>query len=151
MPPGVYGFCAGLLILVLTLLISRLSLGAGPFAFDPRNVPKAFEPILARYLRAAEFIIGLASASIVLLVGSSALHNSQGHLPWRYASPLNLLGFSVVYGVAFIVWLNYRYEEFQHGQDYTRNAYSLTLALGFGSLFCFFTGYFWLIYTAPKV
>ena len=77
-------------------------------------------PILGRYLRAAEFIIGLATGSIVLLVGSSALHGNGEHLPWFYASPLLLLGLCVLYGVFFMVWLIYGYEMYQHDNVHTR-------------------------------
>ncbi len=82
---------------------------------DPHERPSAFEPFIARYIRAAEFIVGLATGSIVLLVGSSALHGQGGHLPWFYASPLLLLALCVAYGIAFMVWLNYSYENYQQG------------------------------------
>ena len=74
------------------------------YNLDPRGVEGAFEPLLTKYLRAAEFVIGLATGSIVLLVGSSALHG-RGGLPWFYASPLLLLAFCVLYGILFMVWL----------------------------------------------
>jgi hypothetical protein len=82
---------------------------------------------------ASEYIIGLATGSIVLLVGSSALHGQSGRLPWFYASPLLLLAFCVIYGVAFMVWLIYNYEERQHGNPHTRFAYAFSLTLGFFS------------------
>jgi hypothetical protein len=81
-------------------VVSSLAVGAGVWMFcrgtkkfekydlGPGGDPKAYEPILARYIRLAEFIIGLATGSIVLIVGSSALHGQEGHLPWFYASPL---------------------------------------------------------------
>jgi len=101
----------------------------------------AFEPFLAKYIRVAEYVIGLATGSIILLVGSSALHGQGGHLPWFYASPLLLLAFCVIYGVGFMVWLIYNYEEHQHGNPHTRFAYSLSLSLGFSSLACFCVGF----------
>jgi len=50
-------------------------------------------------IRLSEFMIGLTTGSIVLLVGSAALHGQGGHLPWFSASPLLLLGGSVLYGL----------------------------------------------------
>jgi len=64
---------------------------------------------------------------------------------WFYASPLLLLAFCVIYGVGFMVWLIYNYEEHQHGNPHTRFAYALSLSLGFSSLACFCVGYLWLI------
>ena len=111
------------------------------YDWDPRAKPGAFEPFLARYIRVAEFIIGLATGSIVLLIGSSALHGLNGRLPWFYASPLLLLACSVVFGIGFMVRLIYNYEMHQHGNPYTRFAYSLTQTLGFTALACFCFGY----------
>ena len=112
---------------------------------DPEEKVGTFEPFLARYIRAAEFIVGLATGSIVLLVGSSALHGQGGHLPWFYASPLLLLALCVAYGIAFMVWLSYCYENYRQGHPYTRLAYNLNVSLGFSALACFIVGYLWLI------
>jgi len=68
-----------------------------------------------------------------------------GRLPWFFASPLLLLTICVVYGIAFMVWLTYRYEQHQRGIPHTRFTYSLSLTFGFSSLACFSTGYIWLI------
>lgn len=143
--PGINGLLVGLAILVAIWALAYLSRGPGPFNFDPKGTPGAFEPFLAKYIRMAEFIIGLATGSIVLLVGSSALHGQGGRLPWFYASPLLLLVMCVVYGIAFMVWLIYDYEDYQHGNPHTRRAYALSLTLGFSALVCFFVGYVWLI------
>jgi|ERR1035437_439176 hypothetical protein len=117
------------------------------YNLDPQSRAGAFAPHLARYLRAAEFTIGLATGSIVLLVGSSALHSQGGHLPWFYASPLILLAYCVLYGVAFMVSLIYGYEEVEHGNPHTDLAYALNQTFGFSSLACFCVGYFWLVVT----
>jgi hypothetical protein len=53
---------------------------------------------------------------------------------------LLLLALSVIWGIAFIVCLIYEYEDVQHGEPHTAFAYSLSQALGFGSLFCFCVG-----------
>ena len=116
------------------------------YNLDPRARPGAFEPFLLKYIRVSEFIIGLATGSIVLLVGSSALHGQGGRLPWFYRSPLLLLAWSVVYGVGFMVWLIFHYEEYQHDNPHTRLAYTISENLGFSSLVCFGLGYIWLIF-----
>jgi hypothetical protein len=131
--------------------------GAGPFNLDPQGVAGAFEPLLSKYIKAAEFIIGIATGSIVLLVGSSALRieggsisGHGGRLPWFFSSPLILLGWSVMFGVAFIVWEIFCYEEYQHGNPHTGLVYSTAEALGFGSLLCFCFGYMLLIFLVTR-
>ena len=86
----------------------------------------------------------------MLLVGSSALHGQSGHLPWVYASPLLLLCWCVVYGIGFMVWLIFNYEDVQHGNPHTREAYTLSETLGFTSLLCFGLGYGWLIIVVTR-
>src|SRR5713226_510052 len=146
MPPGISGLLVGLGIFLGIGTYASFRIGPGQFIMDPHERPSAFEPFIARYIRAAEFIVGLATGSIVLLVGSSALHGQGGHLPWFYASPLLLLAFCVIYGVGFMVWLIFDYEDHQHGNPHTRFAYSLSLSLGLSSLACFCVGYVWLIF-----
>jgi hypothetical protein len=143
--PGTTGLLTGLAIFVVIGACSYLTREAGPFNLDPNEVPGAFEPFLKKYIRVAEFIIGLATGPIVFLIGSSALQGQGGRLPWFFASPLLLLTICVVYGIAFMVWLTYRYEQHQRGVRHTRFAYALSLTLGFGSLVCFSVGYTWLI------
>ncbi len=144
-PPGTNGLISGVGIFLVIGALAYSTRGRGPFNLDPQNRPGAFEPFLAKYIRAAEYVIGLATGSIVLLVGSSALHGQGGHLPWFYASPLLLLALCVIYGVGFMVWLIFNYEEHRHSNPHTRLAYSLSLSLGFSSLSCFCVGYVWLI------
>jgi hypothetical protein len=72
-PPGVYGLLVGLAILVAIWLLTYYTRGAGRFNLDPKGIPGTFDPILAKYLRVSEFIVGLAAGSIVPLIGSSAL------------------------------------------------------------------------------
>jgi hypothetical protein len=74
----------------------------GFYNLDPRGEPGAFEPLLQKYLHLAEFMIGLATGSIVLLIGSSIFHGKDGHLPSFYASPLLVLAASVFLGLARI-------------------------------------------------
>jgi hypothetical protein len=114
------------------------------YTFEAGNIAGAFEPRLVNYIRVAETIIGLATGSIVLLAGSSVLRTG-GKLPWFYASPLVLLGFSVVYSVFFIAFIVFFYEAYLHNEDsYTRARYILNNAMGFSALVCFAVGYIWL-------
>lgn len=150
--PGFSGAALGALISVtvgsLSYFTKKKEIGA--YNLDPKGRPGAFEPILGRYLRVGEFVIGLATGSIVLLVGSSALHGQNGHLPWVYATPLLLLCWCVLYGVFFMVWLIYGYEMYQHDNIHTRLRYALSETLGFSALLCFATGYIWLIIVVTR-
>jgi hypothetical protein len=149
-PAGSGGLATGLLLGVAIGAFNYLRLEKGPFNLDPLGERGAFEPFLAKYLRAAEFIITIATGSIVLLVGSSTLHGQGGKLPWTYASPLMLLACCVLYGVIFIVWQILNYEEYRHGNPHTRFGYALSLTLGFGALACFGIGYIWLIFSVTS-
>jgi hypothetical protein len=75
--------------------------------------------LLQKYLHLAEFMIGLATGSIVLLIGSSIFHGKDGHLPSFYASPLLILAASVLLGLAFMALLILNYEEVKHGNPHT--------------------------------
>lgn len=144
--PGFSGLILGIVILLGIGAASYFTKEFESYNLDPRARPGAFEPFLLKYIRVSEFIIGLATGSIVLLVGSSALHGQGGRLPWFYRSPLLLLAWSVVYGVGFMVWLIFHYEEYQHDNPHTRLAYTISETLGFSSLVCFGLGYIWLIF-----
>jgi hypothetical protein len=144
MLPGTGGLVIGPSLFIVLGIGLRCTKKFDAYHLDPKGEPKTFEPFLAKYIRAAEFIIGLATGSIVLLVGSSALH-SQGRLPWFYASPLILLAWSVIFGITFMVWLIFEYEDYQHGGTHTAWKYTLSETLGFSSLLCFCFGYVWLI------
>src|SRR5437867_2582195 len=120
------------------------------YNIDPQGKPGAFEPLLQKYLRLGEFMIGLATGSIVLLVGSSVLHGKDGHLPWFYASPLLILAGSVVAGLSFMAWLILSYEEAQHGNPHTPKGYTLSETLAFSSLAFFCIGYVWLIVVVTR-
>jgi hypothetical protein len=150
LPPGSCGLVLGLSAGSGVGLASHLRIGRGPFNLNPQGQSGAFDPILTRYIRLAEYVIGLSTGSIVLLVGSSALHGQAGRLPWFYASPLLVLAFSVIYAISFMVWLIFHYEEHQHGEPHTRFAYCLSLTLGFSGLICFLLGYVWLIVAVTR-
>jgi hypothetical protein len=147
--PGFTGATVGLLIFPTLWTVAYKIKKFETYNLDPRGTPGAFEPLLAKYIRTAEFVIGLASGSIVLLVGSSALH-STGRLPWIFATPLLLLAFCVIYGIFFNVLLVLNYENVQHGNAHTKLEYSRSEALGFSSLACFCLGYLSLIFAVTR-
>lgn len=148
---GIWGLLAAAAAFPALWFLFYTTRRRGPFNLDPKGKPNAFEPILAKYLRLAEFIVGLATGSIVLLIGSSSFHGNNGLLPWYYASPMILLGCCVIYGVGFMVWMIFHYEDYQHGAEHTRTKYTLSLTLGFASLACFLIGYVWLIFRVTHI
>ena len=144
---GFTGIFAGLATLVVVWSIARVMTKGRAFNFDAPGEKGSFEKLLPVYLRLAEFTLGLAAGSIVLLVGSSAFH-AAGRLPWVFASPLFTLALSIVYGILFMVFLISDYEDDRHhpgSGSYTRFKYVRNRALGFSGLICFCVGYVWLI------
>ncbi len=145
-PAGSTGAILAILFLFApwSLLFSRRR-STSAYTLDPKGKPGAYEPILAKYLKLAEVLLGLATGSIVLLVGSSALRGNGGKLPWTFASALVLLAFAAIYAVGFMGWQIFCYEYYQQGNAHTAFHYSLSEALGLASLTSFFIGYLWLI------
>src|SRR2546423_10379385 len=102
------GFCGLLMAVGTPVVIACLAYftkKSEAYNLDPQDRPGAFVPFLTQYMQIAQFLIGLAVGSIVLIVGSSALHAQGARLPWFYASPLLLLAGSVLYALLFMVWL----------------------------------------------
>ena len=151
MIPGFSGVLVVLAVaLVVGAIVYKLSYRYQAFTFEPRGVPGSFEPILTRYFRLAEFTIGLASGSIVLLVGSSVFRGTGGRLPWFFASPLIVLCASVLFAVVFMIWIQFWYEQFQYGVEYRRFAYCVTKTLGISSASYFCIGYIWLVFATTR-
>ncbi len=142
------GVIIGLSIFIFLWLVFWLSKRkTAKFEFDAKGEKGAFEKLLTFYLDIAKLGLTLASGSIALLAGSSAFRAS-GNLPTSVATPLYLLTFSIAYGIAFMAPLSQDYESYRHEtSDYKPFSYSRNLALGYGSLTCFFLGYFWLIFS----
>jgi len=142
--PGVRGCLTGIGIFLVLYVLAWRSINPDNYTFEPHGRPPgSYEPILARYSKLAELIVGLATSSIVLLAGSSVFR-SAGKLPKGYGSPLVLLAMSVIWGVLFVGWSNYNYEEWQHHNTYSHHRYRFSFALGFAGLLCFAVGYVWL-------
>ena len=149
--PGFSGAISVICIGVFVWTQRRRSKTFATYNLGPGGVPKDYEPILARYIRLAEFMIGLATGSIVLIVGSSTLHEKCGHLPWFYASPLLLLGGSVIYGLLFMTAQLVTMEDVLHGNPHTASSYALNETFGYSSLICFILGYIWLVFAVTNL
>jgi hypothetical protein len=151
LPPGTSGATAALAIGLTVWGVTLKTVNDLSYTFEPRNPPRSFEPRLAGYMRATETLIGLATGSIVLLAGSSVLRSGGGRLPWLFASPMVMMGFSVIYALFFMGILNFFYEGFLHHRDsYTAAKYRLITTLGFSALFTFAVGYIWLAFVVAN-
>lgn len=149
--PGFSGSTVALGVLGVMWIFRRAVKEHPAYNLGPGGDPRAYEPIMNRYIRLAEYMVGAASGSIVLIVGSSALHGNGGKLAWFYASPLLLIAGSVVYGIAFMACQVLTFEEVLHGNPHTANNYALNETLGFSSLICFVVGYIWLVIAATNL
>lgn len=146
--PGFSGIAVGVLICPALWWIIWLTLPPGPFDMDIHGEKGTFIPLLSMYVDIAKFVIGLASGSIALLVGSAIFHSNGGVGPVlaTFTSPLFVLVLSLIWGVLFMPFLALDYEAYRHHEKpYTRFNYARNQAFGFSSLACFALGYFWLI------
>lgn len=151
--PGFAGIVVGVLMVPALWWIVWARLSPGPFAMDVRGRIDSFLPILQMYIDMAKTVIGLASASIALLVGSATFRSTGGAGPVlaSFASPLFLLALSIIWGVCFLPSIELDYESFRHGTaEYTRFNYAKNQALGFSCLICFALGYAWLIFIVTR-
>jgi sterol desaturase/sphingolipid hydroxylase (fatty acid hydroxylase superfamily) len=150
-PPGTGGLCASLGVpLLVWYLVNRRTPTFGSFLFERPDQPGSFEKRLESYVRAVEYFLGMATGSIVLLVGSASLR-ANGKLPWVFGSPLVIIGFCVVYGVMFMSLLIYDYEMYLHHHIYSRSHYIRNQTFGFSTLACFCLGYLWLVCSVAVV
>ncbi|HYL65230.1 MAG TPA: hypothetical protein VE077_21655 [Candidatus Methylomirabilis sp.] len=142
---GVRGLLVSVGIFLVLCVWEWFAIPRGAYTFEPRG-PGSFEPTLVRYSRLTEFIVGLATGSIVLLAGTS-MYRSNGRLPQLYGSPLTLLAMSVVWLVLFISCTTFFYEDWlHHPQNQTHRRYRLSVAFGFSGLLSFAVGYVWLAF-----
>jgi hypothetical protein len=102
--------------------------GTEEVSFDPRH---------GHYMKCAEVLITLASASLVFI---PTLHVSSV-LP-KLAFSMVLLGFTVVYALSFMALLTYFYEMFLFNPaSFTAVRSSLVFTLGFSAFSCFALAY----------
>ena len=111
---------------------------------DGQNEEGSFSSLLQTYVDIAKLVIGLASGSIILIIGS--ILNKEDKLPVSYETPLYFLFMTILFGLLFIIFLTLDYESFNHNKSsYTKFKYSKNIALGWSTLICFVIGYFWLL------
>jgi hypothetical protein len=141
---------APLLVFAVLYFVVFKTTPPGAYALDPQDAGSGaskgrgtFEPHNKNYLELAKMVIGLGSASIGAVAvfffrNDSSAPGLQRHIAW----PLISFVASVVYGVAFIGMLVWRYERYCHrSESYTRPWYSLILSLGFSMLISLASGY----------
>jgi zinc transporter ZupT len=154
--PGFAGVVTALGLFTLIWLAVYLKSRGQPVIFDPENKHGEFgKRLLPMYLDITKFVLGLAAGSIVLLVGSLNVNQSNYRPSLRsFASPLFLVAMSIIYGVLFMIFLAMNYEHHLHHphdkHSYTRFQYTRNQSLGFGALVCFCISYIWLIAAATK-
>jgi ATP/ADP translocase len=145
---GVKGGLAGISIFIFCYCVAcvfvKVLVKPDKYTFEYRG-EGSFEPTLNRYTQLVEFIVGLATGSIVLLAGSSVLRTG-GKLPPCFGSPMVLLAMSTVFLVLFIGCTTFFYEDWLHHKNQTHTKYRLSVALGFAGLLCFTVGYCWLAF-----
>ena len=106
-------------------------------AIIPGTEEVSFDPRHGHYMKCAEVLITLASASLVFI---PTLHGSS-LLP-KLALPMVLLGFTVVYGLFFMALLTYFYEMFLFDPaSFKAFRSSLVFTLGFSAFLCFALAY----------
>lgn len=105
-----------------------------------------FDPRHGHYLKIAEIITTLASASLVFILTFN-LETSR-----LFKSSMILLGLTVLLAVLFMVFLTYWYEDFlSRPADFKPFRSSLIAALGFSSLLCFAIAYVFLSIGAATI
>jgi hypothetical protein len=152
--PGLPGIATALGLFAVIWLTVSLTTGKNPAVFDPGGKHGEFgKGLLPMYLDIAKFVLGLAAGSIVLLVGSLNLNQSNARPLRSFASPLFMVAMSIIYGVLFMILLVFNYEQHLHhpeSRSYTRFKYTRNQSLGFSALACFCVSYIWLVFAATR-
>jgi hypothetical protein len=101
--------------------------------------PVDFGPRIGYYLKVAEVMLTLASASLVFI---PTLHLAKSIAQPALAFAIVLLGFTVMFGVAFMAWMTYCYEMFLYSPlNFGAFESSAMFTLGFSALGCFGVAY----------
>jgi hypothetical protein len=94
-----------------------------------------FVPRMQQYTKTAEIVITLSSASIIFIPS----HVTKQPI---LALSMILLGFAVVWGVCFIAWMSYCYEQALYDPaSFGIGRSAVMFGSGFGGLFCFAVAY----------
>ena len=154
--PGFPGLATAVGLFVVIWILVYLKTRGQPVVFDPEGKHGEFgKTLLPMYLDITKTVLGLASGSIVLLIGAMNFNQSTArHSLTVFASPLFLVAMSIIYGVLFMILLALSYEHHLHhpgdAGSYTVFKYSRNQSLGFSALVCFCISYIWLIAAATK-
>jgi hypothetical protein len=146
MIPGTIGVGAGIGVFICLFLGIGAKLEDARFQFSP-----SFDKLLQIYLDVVKFILTMAGGGIVLVVSATIFRSDKPAtpLPPRFASPLAILAFTILYGVLFMAFLARSYEISKRDSNvYTRWRYARNQALGFSAIICFCLGYGWLVVAA---
>ena len=101
-----------------------------------------FDPRHGHYMKCAEVLITLASASLVFIPLHSALLSKTGTSGVLLGISMVLLGLTVVYALFFMGLLTYFYEMFLFNPaSFKAIRSSLIFALGFSAFWCFALAY----------
>src|ERR1700683_316875 len=101
---GFPGIATALGLLAVIWLIVSIRTGRTPVVFDPGGQHGEFgKGLLPMYLDIAKFVLGLAAGSLVLLVGSLNISQSNARPLRSFASPLFLVAMSIIYGVLLLI------------------------------------------------
>jgi hypothetical protein len=110
-----------------------------PNKSDQREIPGKelvdFVPRMQQYTKTTEIMITISSASILFIP------SHVGKQP-MLAFSFMLLGFAVLWGVSFIAWMSYCYEESLYNPaNFNAVASSIMFGLGFGAFASFVGAY----------
>lgn len=98
-----------------------------------------FDPRLEHYLKVAEIVVGLASASLVFI---PTLHSTKINTCW-FAFAFVMLSFTVFFGLFFMATMTYFYEMFLFDpSSYSAGRSSMMFSTGFSGFACFALAYF---------
>ncbi|MHB8301404.1 MAG: hypothetical protein ACYDC6_01010 [Acidobacteriaceae bacterium] len=110
-----------------------------------------FDPRHGHYLKCAEVLIALASASLAFIPLHSTLLAKGALSEELLAISMVLLGLTVVYALLFMALLTYFYEMFLFNPaNFTASRSSLIFALGFSAFACFAMAYLGLAVVTAK-
>jgi len=99
---------------------------------------------MQQYTKTAEIMITLSSASIIFIPS----HLSKQPM---FAFSFILLGFAVLWGVSFIAWMSYCYEESLYNPaNFNAITSSIMFGLGFGAFASFVGAYMFLAVVIAK-
>ena len=133
----------------LLFAVFRTRLKNDYYLMDPQGRPGAFQKHLEGYQGTSKLILTLSVGTIAYLIHLfDSAEAGLFKVAYRdlLSAPLLVFLISCLYGILFILLLNYFYEEYCHCNEtpprsYTRNKYAFVLAFGWSQLLSFLLGY----------